>query len=348
MADSYVCTSALMTCTFGVAPCPLVVNPSRTIMLQGKQRANIGDFVPLTNIASFGMCSAPTNPTVIAATAAAMGVLTPMPCVPAIVSPWMPGKPDLLVQGMPALTKTSRNTCMWMGQISFTNNGQFPSPPPVTTPPPGKMCCMPTGLRRPLTSQELDCLSENDREQYEKDMAKAKSTGFSNEMLSKGWNIVADNYAKQGQTNKAELARQYAEQERNTAANKKNTAIGDVNQKYRETLPPSDEDMAKLSESQQQEYKQKRADILEEKSKAYKEADIDRQLSDNVANDMMGADNYSGPHELSSNKGTSLFISIFGAAREQNAKKEADEKTYDSLKQLNKETNQKILQQNEC
>ena len=239
MADSYVCTSALMTCSFGMVPCPLVVNPARNVFLQGKQRANIGDFVPITNIASFGMCSAPTNPTVIAATAAAMGVFTPMPCVPAIVSPWMPGKPDLLVQGMPALTKTSTNMCMWLGQISFTNEGQIPTPPPVTTPPPGKISCTPTGQRRPLTSQELDSLSEAVKEQYEEELAKAENAGAKNEMLAESWNKVADDYKQKGETEKADMAKQFGEQERNSAADKKNTAIGDVNQKYRETLSPS-------------------------------------------------------------------------------------------------------------
>ena len=135
MFDSFVVTSAMMKCTFGLTPCPLVVNPSRTRMIGGLQMANIGDFVPMTNISSFGMCSAPTNPAVIAATSAAMGVFTPAPCVPAITTPWMPGKPDTLVQGLPALTKSCMNTCMWLGQISFTTDGQLPPPPPIVTPP---------------------------------------------------------------------------------------------------------------------------------------------------------------------------------------------------------------------
>ena len=124
-----------MKCTFGLVPCPLVVNPARTRMVGGLQQVNISDFVPLTNISSFGMCSAPTNPAVIAATSAAMGVFTPAPCVPAITTPWMPGKPDVLVQGLPALTKSCMNMCMWLGQISFTTDGQLPPIPPIVTPP---------------------------------------------------------------------------------------------------------------------------------------------------------------------------------------------------------------------
>lgn len=133
--DSYVVTSAMMKCTFGMTPCPLVVNPARTVMIGGLQQGNISDFVPFTNISSFGMCSAPTNPAVIAATSAAMGVFTPAPCIPAITTPWMPGKPDVLVQGMPALTKSCMNMCMWLGQISFTTDGQMPPIPPVVMPP---------------------------------------------------------------------------------------------------------------------------------------------------------------------------------------------------------------------
>ena len=135
MPDSYVVSTALMKCSFGMTPCPLVVNPARTVMIGGLQMANINDFMPITNIASFGMCSAPTNPAVIAATAAAMGVFTPAPCVPAISTPWMPGKLDMMVQGMPALTQSSMNMCMWLGQISFSTSGQLPPIPPIIIPP---------------------------------------------------------------------------------------------------------------------------------------------------------------------------------------------------------------------
>ncbi len=37
---------------------------------------------PFVSIMPFAMCTSPANPTVAAATAAAMGVLTPMPCIP--------------------------------------------------------------------------------------------------------------------------------------------------------------------------------------------------------------------------------------------------------------------------
>jgi Domain of unknown function (DUF4280) len=88
------------------------------------QAGNIMDHVPMMNIMPFGMCQSPANPMVAAATAAAMGVLTPMPCIPATTSPWVPGAPTVLVAGMPALNNSSKLICMWGGVIQFTNPGQ--------------------------------------------------------------------------------------------------------------------------------------------------------------------------------------------------------------------------------
>jgi hypothetical protein len=65
-----------------------VVLPKNKVLCEGPPAANIMDHVPMLNILPFGVCSSPANPTVVAATAAALGVLTPMPCIPA---PWAPG-----------------------------------------------------------------------------------------------------------------------------------------------------------------------------------------------------------------------------------------------------------------
>lgn len=87
--------------------------------------ANIMDHVPMANIMPFGMCSSPANPMVAAATAAAMGVLTPMPCIPNTPAPWVPGAPTVLVANMPALDNTCKLMCTWAGVIQFTMPGQF-------------------------------------------------------------------------------------------------------------------------------------------------------------------------------------------------------------------------------
>ncbi|HEV8379797.1 MAG TPA: DUF4280 domain-containing protein, partial [Tepidisphaeraceae bacterium] len=64
------------------------------------------------------------NPQVASATSAAMGVLTPQPCIPVTTSPWTPGASKATIGGMPALTDSSTCMCNWMGTISITNPGQ--------------------------------------------------------------------------------------------------------------------------------------------------------------------------------------------------------------------------------
>jgi hypothetical protein len=119
-----VTSTATMSCSFGVAPSVLNVLPVNLVQVMTPV-ANIMDNVPMLNIPSFGMCSSIANPTVIAATAAAMGVLTPMPCVPATVAPWVPGSPTVLVGNMPVLNNSCKLMCLWAGVISLTTPGQF-------------------------------------------------------------------------------------------------------------------------------------------------------------------------------------------------------------------------------
>ena len=118
-----VCTGAIMQCSFGAAPSTLNVLPTNRT-LTGTPAATIMDFAPIVNVPPFGMCSSPSNPTVIAATAAAMGVLTPMPCVPMTVAPWVAGAPTVLIGNMPALNDSSKLMCAWAGSIQITFAGQ--------------------------------------------------------------------------------------------------------------------------------------------------------------------------------------------------------------------------------
>ena len=120
----HVCMGAMMMCSFGVAPSSLVVLPTNMMLTSDMPAANIMDNIPMVNIMPFGMCMSPANPVVAAATAAALGVLTPMPCIPATTAPWVPGAPTVLLANMPALDNTSQLMCMWGGVITFTFPGQ--------------------------------------------------------------------------------------------------------------------------------------------------------------------------------------------------------------------------------
>ena len=119
-----VCMGAMMQCSFGVAPSSLVVLPANRT-LTGTPAANIMDNKPIVNIPPFGMCSSPANPMVAAATAAALGVLTPMPCIPVTTAPWIVGAPTVLVGNMPALNDSSKLMCNWGGVIQLVVPGQF-------------------------------------------------------------------------------------------------------------------------------------------------------------------------------------------------------------------------------
>jgi hypothetical protein len=141
---------ATLQCSFGVAPSTLVVLPIYPAPLPPPMAlrpmiptpppvvttpqvptpvvtmpvATIADSVPLVNVLPFGMCTSIANPTVASATAAALGVLTPMPCVPVPTGPWAPGSQTVLIGGVPALNNTSKLICAWAGVISIINPGQ--------------------------------------------------------------------------------------------------------------------------------------------------------------------------------------------------------------------------------
>ncbi len=85
--------------------------------------ATVNDIIPMVNVAPFGMCQTQANPEVAAATAAAMGVLTPMPCIPVITGPWSPGASLTTVLGVAALSSDSKCSCAWTGNISITDPG---------------------------------------------------------------------------------------------------------------------------------------------------------------------------------------------------------------------------------
>lgn len=236
MGETYVTSTAMIQCTFGTNPCPLMASPGRMTKLSNLAKLNIMDFTPMTCIGSFGMCSSPSNPAVIAATAAALGVFTPAPCVPAVTTPWMPGAATFMVEGMPALTNQCKNMCMWAGQISFSNDGQIPIPPPVTTPPLGNPSLAPTGDRAPLTEEETAKLSPSDRQQYQEESAYAQKAGDNEMKMGEAWKKTSDDYTKKGEPEKAAMAKKKSDDSLSAGIDKRNTAVGDVNEKFRKKI----------------------------------------------------------------------------------------------------------------
>lgn len=115
-------SGGVMSCTFGAAPATLTALPTPRVMIEGKPAATINTSIPMANIPPFGMCMSLSNPTVASATAAALGVLTPMPCVP-VTAAWVPGAVKTLIGGMPALVSGSSLMCSWGGQIQLTMPG---------------------------------------------------------------------------------------------------------------------------------------------------------------------------------------------------------------------------------
>jgi Domain of unknown function (DUF4280) len=118
-----VTATAQIRCTFGADPSVLGVLPAG-VLCAGKPVATIQAIAPEVNVPSFGMCSSEANPEVSEATAAAEGVLTPMPCVPAVDGPWAPGSPTVSIAGVPALTQSSKCLCAWEGVITILVPGQ--------------------------------------------------------------------------------------------------------------------------------------------------------------------------------------------------------------------------------
>jgi uncharacterized Zn-binding protein involved in type VI secretion len=117
VAQPVVHMGALVQCSFGLAPATLNVLPTSRVTVEGTPAANVTCSTPV-NIPTFSMCSSLANPTVAAATAAALGVLTPMPCVPAL-TPWVPGSPTTTIGGAPALVMGNTCQCAFGGVVQI-------------------------------------------------------------------------------------------------------------------------------------------------------------------------------------------------------------------------------------
>jgi hypothetical protein len=119
-----VVNGAVLQCTFGTTPATFSVLPVNRVRVDGQPAANVQDFIPMVNIPSFTMCMSLSNPQVAAATTAALGVLTPQPCIPVTTAPWTPGAAVTRIAGQLALDNVSTCACQWGGVISVTDAGQ--------------------------------------------------------------------------------------------------------------------------------------------------------------------------------------------------------------------------------
>lgn len=123
--SQFVVTGASLMCSFGTTPATFNATNAPTVMMGGKPVGTISDGAAMINIPSFGMCNSLANPQVAAATAAALGVLTPQPCIPSTAGTWIPGGSTVLAQGKPCLTMECKCLCMYAGQITIVNPGQM-------------------------------------------------------------------------------------------------------------------------------------------------------------------------------------------------------------------------------
>lgn len=120
-----VTNGAQIACSFGTTPGSLTVTPmGAPITAGGQEVGRTTSMIPMANIPMFGMCTTPSNPQVAAATSAAMGVLTPQPCIPVTTAPWTPGAATVTAGGVAVLTAPCMCQCAWGGVITISSPGQ--------------------------------------------------------------------------------------------------------------------------------------------------------------------------------------------------------------------------------
>jgi hypothetical protein len=122
-----VVSGALLQCSMGTTPTPMTVLPTARVLVEGRPAARITDNVPGLNLLPFGLCSSPANPVVAAATVAALGVLTPMPCWPVPAGPWISPVTRTAAGGIPLLAAGSTCVCVYGGVITVQLPGALRS-----------------------------------------------------------------------------------------------------------------------------------------------------------------------------------------------------------------------------
>ncbi|TCR69760.1 PAAR-like protein [Bosea sp. BK604] len=117
----FLTTATLLECSMGAMPTPFIADELPAAPKEvGLTSATVVQIVPGKNITPFGMCKSPANPTVASATAAAQGVLTPMPCTPTIPAPWAPPSVCTKHMGIPMATAQSVCACAFGGVVKVS------------------------------------------------------------------------------------------------------------------------------------------------------------------------------------------------------------------------------------
>lgn len=123
----FLTTGCVLTCSFGAAPSAFIALelPGKPVIEGALTTATIMEIVPFDNILPFAMCSSLANPEVATATSAALGVLTPMPCVPVVPDPWDPPSANVFFEELPLATVESKCMCTWAGEISVDSPAEM-------------------------------------------------------------------------------------------------------------------------------------------------------------------------------------------------------------------------------
>ena len=124
MSGPVLVSGGILTCTFGAMPSTFTALANPTVQVDGKTAATMMDNAPLMSIQPFGLCTSLANPMVAAATAAALGILQPQPCLPVIPGPWVAGGQKIRSGGKALVCQGDCIMCAYAGTISIANSGQ--------------------------------------------------------------------------------------------------------------------------------------------------------------------------------------------------------------------------------
>jgi len=119
--SEYSTNGAMLACTCGTTPAPLLVTANTLTSIQGQYVATTSDKIPMTNINPFGLCK-----------------MKPYsgghrPCVPAPTM-WTGFLTSVELPGGNPLLKTSTIQCATGGLIQFKNSGQMKPNKVITNP----------------------------------------------------------------------------------------------------------------------------------------------------------------------------------------------------------------------